>query len=315
MKKLLFVSIFLICASGFAAAQEELSLKRDGGTLYGTLLMPEKAAKPPVVLIIAGSGPTDRNGNQPQMSMNAHKLLAEGLQAEDIASLRFDKRMIGESRWADAREENLVFEDYINDVIALVDMLHSDGRFSDIILAGHSEGSLIAMAAAQNNSNIAKIISITGAGRPFDVILKEQLAAQPIPDNILAEIDTIIESLKRGEKVEKMTSGIGLELLFRPSVQPFVITSMRYIPADLISQLQIPVMVVHGGTDIQIKETDHNMLMAAQPKAVGLFIPDMSHPLKRAATTDQMDQLPTYTNPDLQLHEELIPAMVRFIKK
>ena len=313
MKRLLLALIFSLPISYISMAQEEVSLIRDGGTLFGTLLMPENVVKPPIVLIIAGSGPTDRNGNSSlNLKTDAYKLMAEGLQREGIASFRFDKRMIGASRWEEPDEEKLLFEDYIDDVKALAEMLYDDERFSEVVLAGHSEGSLIAMAVAQDNHQIAKVISIAGAGRPIDIAIKEQLAAQPLPSDMHAEIDRIFESLKRGERVDEMTPT--LMNLFRPSVQPYMISWMKYVPSELISRLTQPVMVIQGGTDVQAKEIDYNELISAQPTATRLFIPDMSHVLKKATSSNLAEQIMTvYTNPDLPLHEELLPAMIKFI--
>ena len=314
MKKVLFALVIFICSCYSGIAQEELSLKRDGGILCGTLLMPEGVVKPPVVLIIAGSGPTDRDGNSHiGLKTDSYKLIAEGLKAEGIASFRFDKRMIGASRWDNVNEEEHVFENSIDDVRALADMLYNDGRFSEVVLAGHSEGSLIAMAVAQDNQQVAKVILIAGAGRPIDIILKDQLASQPFSEDTHAEIDTILESLRRGERVAEVSPI--LMSVFRPSVQPFAISSMRYIPTDLISRLKQPIMVIQGGADIQITEVDYNELISAQPAAIGLLIPDMSHPLKRATSTNKVEQMLTvYNNPNLPLHEEFLPALIKFAK-
>lgn len=268
MKKIV-ISLILLLTCLALIAEEKLVLERDGGKLHGTLLMPEGVEKPPVVLIIAGSGPTDRNGNNPQIKMDTYKLLAEGLRENGIASFRFDKRMVGESRFTRLQKGDPILDDYINDVKALVEMLHNDNRFSGVILAGHSEGALIALAAAQDNPHAAKIITLTCSGRRIDILMKEQFAALSMSANTLEEINGIIASLKKGEIVENMS--VGLKPLFSPSSQSFLIS---------------------------------------------LYIPNMSHPLKKHETTDRAEQLSTvYTNPALPLHEALIPAMAAFIKK
>jgi alpha/beta superfamily hydrolase len=127
--------------------ESEILLKTPTGTLSGTLLIPGEISKYPVALIIAGSGPTDRDGNNTSMKNNSLKLLATSLAEHQIASLRYDKRGIGASREAAISEADLRFEDFIEDARDWIGLLIKDKRFSEVIVIGHSEGSLIGMVS------------------------------------------------------------------------------------------------------------------------------------------------------------------------
>ncbi|MFZ9404005.1 MAG: alpha/beta hydrolase, partial [Sediminibacterium sp.] len=206
MRKLLFllITVFLVnilfAQKSINYSSQFVDLKTNTGSLYGTLLIPNTVKeKVPVVLIIAGSGPTDRDGNNAMMKNNSLKMLAESLANNGIASLRYDKRGIGESKAALISEANLSFEDLIQDAQQWVQILKENKKFSKIIIIGHSEGSLIGMNAAKNANGF---ISLAGAGRSADLILKEQLGAQPKQVQDLCF--PIIDSLTAGKLVDNV---------------------------------------------------------------------------------------------------------------
>src|SRR6266542_3700429 len=159
-----------------AVAEEEVTLKTLTGDVFGTLELPAARTPVPVALIIAGSGPTDRNGNSPALpgTNNSLKMLAEGLADRGIASLRYDKRGIAASRPAATAEQDLRFTNYIDDAVAWIRKLREDPRFSTVTLVGHSEGSLIGMVAAKDGGADA-FVSLEGAGRKAADIITEQL--------------------------------------------------------------------------------------------------------------------------------------------
>jgi predicted alpha/beta hydrolase len=169
------------------------------------LTIPNNTTTSPVVLIIAGSGPTDRNGNAGNgLKTNAYKMVAEGLAQKGISSLRFDKRGIGKSQSAMTSESELRFETYTRDAVAWISMLKADKRFSEVIVLGHSEGSLIGMIAAQQ-THTGGFISVSGPGKPADKILQEQLKAQ-LPPQLMMESNKILESLKQGKTVAEVNA-------------------------------------------------------------------------------------------------------------
>jgi alpha-beta hydrolase superfamily lysophospholipase len=279
----------------------EESVQTPTGELYGTLTVPILKGTFPVALIIAGSGPTDRNGNNAQMKNNSLQMLAHELAAQGIASLRYDKRGVGASKEALISQEKLRFEDYAEDAKSWAAQLKADSRFRKLIVIGHSEGSLLGLLACEQAD---VFVSLAGAGRPIDVILKEQLTAQLSGQKKL--LRTAVESiskLKKGERVEDAPTE--LIALLHPSIQPYLISWMKYDPAVEISKLKIPVVIVQGSTDLQVKEEDARILFMAYPLNSRLIIiEEMNHVLK-IAPSDREKNIETYSNPELPLAEEL----------
>jgi len=307
MKQLGLFFLLFFTAYIMHSQEEAITLKTASGNLQGTLLLPE-VEKPPVVLIIAGSGPTDRNGNNPSLKPNYLKMLAEGLHKNNIASLRFDKRGIAESASAfKGGEIELRFETYINDVEQWTSVLKNDSRFSSVIILGHSEGSLIGMIASQQTSP-EKYISIAGPGITMQETLKRQLADQPA--YILSMSLPIIEELEKGNIVDSVPPLINA--LFRPSIQPYLISCFKYDPAVEISKVKCPVLIIQGTTDIQIQVDDADKLASANSNSQLVVIEGMNHILKQAPK-NRLLNIQTYGNPKLQLKEGLIDAVVSFI--
>ena len=306
---LLFLS--LLPALKLIAQEKPVTLHTATGDLHGMLTVPEKDHPVPVVLLIAGSGPTDMNGNQPAMSNNSLQMLSEAMLNQGLASLRFDKRGIASSQAAAPDERELRFEHYVADVREWIDWLGKDKRFSHIIVAGHSEGSLIGMMACAENSRTAAFVSIAGAGFPADEIMKTQLGSQPQPFKNL--VFPLIDQLKQGETLTDVPPA--LYSLFRPSVQPYLISWFRYDPKLEIGKLRIPCLIIQGTTDIQVRVDDADRLASGNVKAVKIIIPNMNHVLKECAGLEQQEQLPYYTNPAFPLHTALVPEITSFIHK
>jgi len=314
MKQLLFLLSLLLTTVTFAQGADSsftetpITLHTATGDIFGTLTTPKKFSKIPVALIIAGSGPTDRNGNNPMMKNESLRQLAYGLAHNNIASLRFDKRGIAESRAAGKSEADLRFEDYTNDARQWLKLLKSDKRFSKLAVIGHSEGSLIGMIAAQDLANA--YVSIAGAGQPADKIIKEQLAGQPqvVKDTSYA----ILDSLVQGKTVAHVNPL--LYNLFRPSVQPYMISWFRYNPQTEIEKLHIPILIVQGTNDIQVSVAEAKLLAKANPRAQLVLIPNMNHVLK-IVEGDRKANLATYSDASLPISEELVNKIAGFIKK
>jgi uncharacterized protein len=307
----LVTGLFAQIKSDSLFSASEMILKTPTGDIFGTLTVPLNVKTTPLVLIIPGSGPTDRNCNSPLgIKTNAYKMLAEGFAENGISTLRFDKRGIGQSSAAMTSESDLRFETYINDVLAWVSFLKQDPRFSKIILLGHSEGSLIGMAAAQQ-TDVAAYISISGAGKPADQVLKDQLKTR-LPPALMDQSNKILDSLKMGFTVTNVDPS--LVSLYRPSVQPYMISWLKYDPARIISELKIPVLIIQGTTDLQVSVEDAKLLAAAKPDAKLLIIENMNHILKDS-DNDMQKNIATYKNPDLPLKQGLVDEIVSFIGK
>ena len=307
MKKLILLLLFIPLVS--FGQEEEIILETKTGDIKGSLLIPSFSEKTAVVLIIAGSGPTDRNGNNPMMTNNSLKMLAKELQKNGIASVRYDKRGIGESKNSGLQEIDLRFEDYVQDVEGWIKLLKEDERFSNIIVLGHSEGSLIGMIAS-HKQEAKKFISVAGVGIPAGDILRKQLKGQP--QFILDESLKIIEKLENGETVEKVSQM--LYSLFRPSVQPYMISWFKYNPQIEIAKLNKPILIIQGTTDIQVSVSDADKLASANKKSQKQIIEGMNHILKEAEL-DRQKNIQTYSMPDLPLKKELIKFIVKFIEE
>jgi len=290
-----------------AAATE---LKTPTGTLHGTLLVPESKKPVPVVLLISGSGPTDRDGNSAILpgKNDSLKMLAEGLAARGIASLRYDKRGIGESASAMTAEKDLRFETYIDDAAAWAKKLKKDPRFSRLVIVGHSEGSLIGAVAARKAA-AAAYVSIAGLGRPADAVIRAQLMGQ-LPPDLRANSDRILDALRN----DSMTADVppALAALYRPSVQPYLISWFRYDPAAEIRKLTVPVLIVQGTTDIQVSVDDARTLAAAKPDTKLAIIDGMNHVMKRVEAI-QSKQIASYSDPSLAVDGRVVEAIAAFV--
>jgi len=294
-----------------APASDTITLDTPTGKIAGTLLVPATTGRMPLVVIIAGSGPTDRNGNSPLLpgANNSLKLLAEGLAERGIASLRYDKRGVAASATAMVSEANLRFDTYADDAAAWIRRLRSDARFSTITVVGHSEGSLLGMLATQRGAADG-YVSIAGAGRAADKILREQLGKQ-LPPDLLAFSNKGLDALLAGHTVDSVPPP--LLSLFRPSVQPYMISWLRVDPQVEITRLGVPALIVQGTLDAQVPVGDAQLLAKAEPKAKLLVIEGMNHVFKRVAS-DQAAQLASYSDPNLPDAPELIDGIATFVK-
>lgn len=284
-----------------------ITLQTSTGEIFGTLTIPGRPERIPVALIISGSGPTDRDGNNPMMKNNSLKILATELSKNGIATLRYDKRGVADSKAAAKSEKDLRFDDYVSDAKEWIYLLKKDNRFSEVIIVGHSEGSLIGMLAGMS---INKFISIAGFGQSADKILKEQLSSQP---KVVQDLSfPIIDSLKHGNTIETVPPM--LNSLFRPSVQPYMISWFKYDPQDEIKKLSIPILILQGTNDIQVGVGNARRLSNANPNAELFLITGMNHIL-RITDGDRQANLTTYSNSNLPIAEELVKAITDFIRR
>jgi len=293
--------------------QETLvTLTTKTGVLHGTLLIPAGAKSPmPVALIIAGSGPTDRDGNSPLLpgKNNSLKMLAEALGQHGIATLRYDKRGIGASAGAMGEESELRFTTYADDAVDWLEWLRADPRFSQRIVIGHSEGSLIGVLAAQR-SIVSHVVSVAGAGRPIDEVLDEQLSRMLSPE-LLVDERRIIAELKAGRAVESVPQQ--LLMVFRPSVQPYMISWLPIDPAKEVGRLTVPVLIVQGSTDIQVNHADADRIANGHSHATLEMIEGMNHVLKEVREPSQ--QAASYSDPALPLHPRLVESIAKFVAR
>ncbi len=292
--------------------EKEISVSSASGSkLSGTLLSKNNRQK--LAIIVAGSGPTDRNGNNPMGDKaDSYEMLAHALDSQNIASFRYDKRGVGESIPDDFNESKLVFDDYINDAGKIFDYLHDTLGFKDIYFIGHSEGSLIAMVASQKK-RVKGFISVAGAGRPIDEVIEEQAKAQHAPDSLNTAIALIFNKLKNGKEVYDVPAS--LYTIFRRSIQPYMISWLKYSPSEEIKKLNCPVLILQGICDTQVKIVDAENLHNANKNNFWDLIPLMTHTLKNADSECNDENNKTYMDPSLPLNQKLVKDIVDFMKK
>ncbi|WP_240455824.1 alpha/beta hydrolase [Virgibacillus sp. Bac332] len=295
--------------------QEEgnfLEVKTDTGTLFAELESPEGDGPFPIMIIIPGSGPTDRNGNSIGFSgkNDSLKRLAENLAKKGIASIRYDKRGVGKNQQAVINESKLRFEEFVHDASLWIDKLQSDKRFSKIGIIGHSQGSLIGMIVAAEQ-NIDVFVSIAGAGRTIDKVMYDQLSEQ-LTDAALEEVQRILSKLRKGETVNQVRDE--LQAILRPSIQPFLSSWIQYEPTQIIKTLTIPILIVHGEHDIQVSVREADALAEANLDATKFIVGRMNHVLKEAPA-DRDQNIQTYTNPDLPLAPGLTEGIIDFLRQ
>lgn len=312
MKSTFFVLVSLMYISSFSQSEEAVEIEASNATVKGTLTWsgkPENAQT--LVILIAGSGPTDRNGNNPQMTNNSLKLLSEGLVSKGYACLRYDKRGIGESKLPEGyNQKEMSFDYFLNDANDWVNKFANDVRFNKIVLAGHSQGSLVAMVTANNNENVDAMISLAGPGQPIHKILKKQLAAT-LSIEMQGLVNAKLDTLAMGDTLQ-----VAPEILYsimHPNIQPFLISWMKYDPSVEAAKLKVPAFFVNGTTDIQVGLEDLELLSEAQPNAKIAKIKNMNHIFKTISNLDMGEQLELYGDPDVVLHKKLIPILDKFL--
>lgn len=283
------------------------------GPLAGTLLMPA-AAHPPVALIIPGSGPTDRDGDNP-LGVNAapYRRLAEALAAHGIASLRIDKRGLFGSADAIPDPNAVTLDDYAADIHAWVTVLKARTGAACIWLIGHSEGGLVALKAAADPAGICGVVLLATPGRPMGEVLREQFQANPANAPYRAAAFEAIAALEAGRHVDPATLAPPLQPLFAPQIQGFLISAFGFDPAPALAGLRLPVLIVQGGRDLQVSDADAHRLAAAQPKAKLMRLPSVNHVLKSVATDDRAANLATYADAALPLAPGVTEAIAGFI--
>jgi len=308
----MLLALALACAGRTAlAAEQDIALATPTGTLSGTLALPAAAGKPVVVLIVAGSGPTDRDGNTPMAGgrNDSLKMLAAALERDGFASVRYDKRGIGASRAAGPAESALRFGAYVDDAVAWIAQLKADPRFASVVVLGHSEGSMIGMLAARQ-AGAAAFVSIAGIADTPATVLRTQLAGK-LPPALAEASERILAGLERGETSADVPPA--LAMLYRPSVQPYLISWLKIAPARAIAALRVPVLIVQGSTDIQVDVGQARRLGAARPDARVVVIDGMNHVLK-AVPADPQRQLASYGDPALPLHPQLAATIAGFLR-
>jgi pimeloyl-ACP methyl ester carboxylesterase len=267
----------------------------------------------PMVLIIPGSGPTDRDGNNSVGQSGSYRMLAEGLGARGISTVRIDKRGMFGSKAAVADPNKVTIADYAADVRSWIRNLRGADATSCIWLLGHSEGATVALAAAQKPDGICGVISVAGSGRRLGDTLRAQLRANPANAPLLDPALTILDRLEKGQKVPDADIPALLAPLFRSAVQDYLVDLLAQEPQKLAASLKTPLLIVQGETDIQTSVEDATLLGKAQPAAKLAVLPGVNHVLK-IAPAERAANVATYRNPALPIAPAVVDAIAAFIK-
>ncbi|WWV85259.1 alpha/beta fold hydrolase (plasmid) [Agrobacterium tumefaciens] len=303
---LMIMAIFL-GGSNIAAAWTEREVV--SGQLHGTLTLPKGAGQVSAALILPGSGPVDRNGNLPNGNNDSLKLVAHAFAERHIATLRIDKRGIGDSAAAALQEDDLRFDTYVDDAIGWLKVLQDEPRVDAIYLVGHSEGALVATLVAQK-ADVAGVVLLAGAGEPAGKLIGRQLTASELPISLKNRSDEILASLIHGQHVADIPPE--LAALYRPSVQNYLISWLPLDPVRELAKLSCPILIVQGTADLQISMDDAKRLAAASPTTRLVAVEGMNHVLK-STPLERSENLLSYNNPDLPLADALVPAIADFI--
>lgn len=310
----LVLSCLLLCAPAAARTSEEgIQAPGPDGALQGTLLPPAEGS--PVILIIPGSGPTDRDGNSPLgIKAAPYRLLAEGLAQKGVGSVRIDKRGMFASLGAVPDANAVTIDDYVADTRAWVAAARQRTGVPCVWLLGHSEGGLVALASART-PGVCGLVLIATAGRTIDALIREQLRANPANGPLLDAADKALDSLKAGRRVAAGDVPPPLMALFAPQVQGFMISLMAHDPATLAAQVDRPLLILQGDRDIQVSVADAQRLKAAAPAATLAILPGMNHVLKNVDTADRRANIATYADPHLPLSAGLVDMVAAFVRR
>ncbi|MFL9946149.1 alpha/beta fold hydrolase [Paraburkholderia agricolaris] len=284
------------------------------GPLRGTLLSPA-AHDVPVVLIVPGSGPTDRDGNGPYTHASTYRLIAEGLLSRGIASVRIDKRGMFGSASAIPDADNVTLDDYATDVHSWVTAIRQRTGTPCVWVLGHSEGGLVSLVAAQHTADICGLILVSTAGRPLGQVLREQLQSNLANSPLLNNAMSVLNDLEAGQPVDATKIDPGLMPLFRPQVQRFLMSELAASPTTLLAGYKKPVLIVQGLQDLQVSQQDAQLLKHANPQAKLVLVANANHVLKAVRTRDRAGNLATYSDPDLPLADHVVEAIATFVKK
>jgi uncharacterized protein len=285
----------LITATNASAQESKIRV----GAIDAVLTLPPDVERPPVALLIAGSGTTDHDGNGPQAKPATLKKLSEQLVARKIATLRYDKRGAGGWKPEFGKPEDFRFKDLVADAVSLVNYLRTSGKFSRVVVVGHSEGGLVGILTARR-APIDRLVLLATAARKQGDLVKAQLE-KTVP------IAKAIDAIMAGQIVDPPPRGFPIA----PSMQPGMASAFTEDPVDPLKQITEPTLIIGGGRDRQVARVDFAALSAASPVAKTLWLPDMNHVLNDV--DDAADDLKAYTDTERPLDPEMIDTVAAFI--
>ena len=273
--------------------------------IYGSIVEPKSRSNSNLVIFIGGSGPIDRDGNQSFMKCDMFKKLAYSLSEKGISSFRYDKRVVTQIRKGKL-DKKITFDDFVSDAIAIIDFFES--KYNSIVIAGHSQGSLVGLLSIKEG--VSGFISLSGAGRTIDMVIEDQISkTAPM---LLEDTKNIFKILRSGKITEDFP--LPLYSLFNIEIQPFMISWMQYDPKKIIAKIPIPSLIINGDSDLQVDEKEAKLLYNSAQNSEILIVKNMNHVLVEIEG-DELKNVKSYNNPDLKISELVIGKMVEFIER
>ena len=273
--------------------------------IYGSIVEPKSRSNSSLVIFIGGSGPIDRDGNQSFMKCDMFKKLAYSLSEKGISSFRYDKRVVTQIRKGKL-DKKITFNDFVSDAIAIIDFFES--KYNSIVIAGHSQGSLVGLLSIKEG--VSGFISLSGAGRTIDMVIEDQISkTAPM---LLEDTKKIFKILRSGKITEDFP--LPLYSIFNIEIQPFMISWMQYDPKKIIAKIPIPSLIINGDNDLQVDEKEAKLLYNSAQNSEILIVKNMNHVLVEIEG-DELKNVKSYNNPDLKISEIVIEKIVEFIEK
>lgn len=273
--------------------------------IYGSIVEPKSRSNSNLVIFIGGSGPIDRDGNQSFMKCDMFKKLAYSLSEKGISSFRYDKRVVTQIRKGKL-DKKITFDDFVSDAIAIIDFFQL--KYNSIVIAGHSQGSLVGLLSIKEG--VSGFISLSGAGRTIDMVIEDQISkTAPM---LLEDTKNIFKILRSGKITEDFP--LPLYSLFNIEIQPFMISWMQYDPKKIIAKIPIPSLIINGDSDLQVDEKEAKLLYNSAQNSEILIVKNMNHVLVEIEG-DELKNVKSYNNPDLKISELVIEKMVEFIER
>lgn len=294
--------------------ETEVSTLSGGVTLRGAWRSHGGGSASAPIVIIPGSGPTNRDGDSPLgVRAAVYRLLAEGLARQGVPSVRIDKRGMFSSAAPGLDANAVTVALYASDANAWAAEMKRRTGAPCAWLLGHSEGALVALAAAQTGEDLCGVILVSGPGRRLGEGLREQLRANPANAPLLPQAEAAITDIEAGRSVDAARLHPALQPLFFDEVQPFLVSLFAQDPAALAKAYRGPMLIVHGETDLQASVADARALKAARPDATVTLLPGVNHVLK-TAPLDRLANMATYADPSAPLAPGVADAIASFVK-
>ncbi|MBN8806747.1 MAG: alpha/beta fold hydrolase [Sphingomonas sp.] len=309
------IALAMMMAAAVTGAGVEVTIPGPQGPLAGTWQPSATSDVGPVVVIVPGSGPTDRNGDNPLgIKAQPYKLLAEALAARGIASVRIDKRGMFASRAAVADPNAATIAGYADDARGWAKFAAAKAHAKCAWVLGHSEGGLVALQAAQRSDGICGVILVSAPGRPLATVMREQFKANPANAYLLPQALAMLDGLEAGRTTDPATLPAPLPMMFPEAVQRYMIGLFRYDPTKLAATARVPVVIVQGDNDMQVSVEDAKRLAAAQPRATLTILPGVNHVLKVVPAGDRMANGASYGDPTLPIAPGVVDAVASAVK-